>query len=57
MIKTGGGFDVRRLDPENPLLKVPEAVYRSLTDFTRDPAPIEEHRLKLAREIERLSNR
>ena len=57
MIKTGGGFDVRRLDPKNPLLKVPEAVYRSLTDFTRDPAPIEEHRLKLAREIERLSNR
>ena len=57
MIKTGGGFDVRRLDPKNPLLKVPESVYRSLTDFARAPAPIEEHRLKLAREIERLSNR
>ena len=48
---------LRRLDPENPLLKVPSSVYRSLTDFTRAPAPIEEHRLKLAREIERLSDR
>lgn len=48
---------LRRLDPKNPLLKVPSKVYGSLTEFSRSPEPIESHRLLLAREIERLLKR
>ena len=44
-----------RLDPGNALLEVPSDISKSQTDFTRRPAPIKAHRLKLAREIERLS--
>lgn len=36
------------------LLSVPEAVTRSMTEFTPDGAPIEAHRVLLARAIERL---
>ncbi|MGN0852025.1 MAG: glycoside hydrolase domain-containing protein [Kiritimatiellia bacterium] len=36
------------------LLKVPESVYRSMTDFSTDPADMEAHRLRLARAIEAL---
>ena len=43
-----------RMDPENPLLKVPKAVYSSMTEFTDDPAPIKEHRRRLAAAIEKL---
>ena len=39
------------------LLKVPAEVYASLTSFATDPAPMEAHRLKLARAIEELSGR
>ena len=46
---------LQRLDPGNRLLKVPGKVYNSLTEFSSDPAPIEAHRLALAREIERLT--
>ena len=45
---------LKRLDPANPLLKVPESVSKSLSDFSKSPAGIEAHRMKLAREIERL---
>ncbi|MBR1837845.1 MAG: DUF4091 domain-containing protein [Kiritimatiellae bacterium] len=45
------------LDPLNPLLEVPPEVTRSRTEFSADPEPLEKHRLKLAREIERLSAR
>lgn len=34
------------------LLAVPKDVYRSMTDFTSDPAVLERHRVKLARAIE-----
>ena len=44
---------LRRLDPKNPLLAVPLDVTASMTDFTRDPAPLSRHRERLAREIER----
>jgi hypothetical protein len=44
-----------RMDPENPLLKVPKAVYSSMTEFTDDPAPMKAHRKKLAMAIEKLS--
>jgi hypothetical protein len=37
------------------LLRVPESITQSMTQFTGDPAPIEERRIELAREIERLS--
>mgnify|MGYP003319429835 CR=1 FL=1 len=36
------------------LLAVPKSVSRSLTDFTTDPAPLEAHRIRLARAVERL---
>ena len=44
-----------RLDPGNALLEVPADVSKSQTEFTKRSAPIKAHRLKLAREIERLS--
>ena len=37
------------------LLKVPADVYRSLTDYNRDPAAMGSHRLRLARAIETLT--
>ena len=37
-----------------PLLSVPTTVTKSLTDFTTDPAPLEAHRVKLARALEAL---
>ena len=43
-----------KLDPANGLLKVPEVVSVSLTEFTVDSKPIKAHRRKLAKEIERL---
>lgn len=42
-------------DELNALLTVPEAISASLVNFTTDPAPIEEHREKLARAIASLS--
>lgn len=45
---------LRKADPANALLKVPESVYRSVRDFSSDPTAMREHRLKLAREIARL---
>ncbi len=48
---------LRKADPQNPLLKVPKDVYRTLTDFSIDPANIERHRLRLARAIEAASGK
>jgi hypothetical protein len=48
---------LRRLDPDSALRKVPESVYSSMTKFSTDPVHIENHRMKLAREIERLSRK
>ncbi|MBQ3097318.1 MAG: DUF4091 domain-containing protein, partial [Kiritimatiellae bacterium] len=48
---------LKRLDPSNPLLKVPPTVSKSLADFSKSPVGIEAHRALLAREIERLSSR
>ena len=45
---------LRRLDPDNPLLSVPPDVTTDLDTFTTRPGPIKAHRLRLAREIERL---
>ena len=45
---------LRRLDPDNPLLAVPPDVTTALDTFTTRPGPIKAHRLRLAREIERL---
>ena len=47
---------LRRLDPENPLLKVPKDVYSTLESYAEDTVAIEKHRLALAREIERILN-
>ena len=46
---------LKKLDPANPLLKVPPEVSASPTTFSVDPIHMENHRAKLAREIERLS--
>ena len=46
---------LRRLDPGNPLLTVPEDISKSLDDFSKSPAAIEAQRIRVAREIERLS--
>ena len=43
-----------KLDPNNPLLTVPEEVSSTLTEFTARPEPIKAHRRKVAKEIERL---
>ena len=49
----------RNLPPEvraraAALLKVPQSVYSSMTEFTTDPEPMERHREKLARAIEKI---
>ena len=45
---------LQKLDPRNPLIKVPPSVSKALDDFSKSPAGIESHRRLLAREIERL---
>ena len=45
---------LKKLDPGNALLKVPSDVYSALDDYTWNPEPLEKHRLKMAKEIERL---
>ena len=47
---------LKRLDPANPLLKVPPEVSASPTEFSIDPIHMERHRAKLAHEILRLSD-
>jgi hypothetical protein len=47
---------LKRLSPSNPLLQVPDSVTSSLTEFAFDSSSIESHRLRIAREIERLSS-
>ena len=42
-----------RMEAES-LLKVPPSVYSSMTEFTTDPKPMETHREKLARAIEKI---
>jgi len=37
------------------LLEVPESITKGMTDFTKDPAPIEAHRDRIARAIARLN--
>jgi hypothetical protein len=46
---------LKKLDPANPLLKVPPEVSASPTEFSIDPVHMERHRERLAREIVRLS--
>lgn len=48
---------LRRLDPENRLLKVPAEVTKSLVEFSGDPEFLENHRLLMAREISRLAEK
>jgi hypothetical protein len=46
---------LKRLSPGNPLLQVLDYVTSSLTEFAHDPTGMKRHRLKVAREIERLT--
>ena len=47
---------LKRLSPSNPLLQVPDSVTSSMTEFAFDSSFMESHRLRIAREIERLSS-
>ena len=47
---------LKKLDAKNPLLVVPKNVYRALDDYSANPIHMEDHREKLAREIERLTD-
>jgi hypothetical protein len=47
---------LKRLDPGNPLLKVPAEVSASSKHYSIDPVHMARHREKLAREIERISS-
>ncbi len=51
LAQKGDKLDVRERARTEALLTVPAEVSASLTRFTRDPAPIESHREKLARAI------
>ena len=53
----GAKLNVEERKAMSDLLKVPTDVYRSLTDYNRDPAAMETHRLRLARAIEALCRR
>ena len=48
---------LKRLDPKNPLLAVPKAVYTDLDAYSADPSHMETHREKLARAIERFTGK
>lgn len=52
--KHGAKLALRERTALEGLLQVPKAVSASLTNFTDDPAPLEEHRDKLARAIVRM---
>ena len=43
---------LRKADPASPLLKVPEAVYRSLREYSTDPSHMMRHRLAIAERLE-----
>ena len=46
---------VRQYKQYSTLLDVPEAISKEMTNFTKDPAPIEAHRDKVARAIAKLN--
>ena len=48
---------LKKLDPSNPLLKVPADVSKSLSEFSKSPDGIRRHRERLAAEIEKLMRR
>ena len=51
-------YEGRLTDVHKPLqdMQVPDSVTSSLTEFAFDSSSIESHRLRIAREIERLSS-
>ena len=51
----GAGLDANTRQEYAKLLTVPTDVYRTLTDYNRDPAAMETHRLRLARAIAALT--
>ena len=50
-----GELSAERVDGFAQLLVVPEAISASISEFTRDPAPIDERRRQLAAAIASLS--
>lgn len=50
----GGQLSAALRAKAETLLAVPKSVYSSLTEFTTDPEPMESHRVKLARAIEKI---
>ena len=48
-------LDTRRLQTYNALLEVPEGITSNMTTFTKDPAPIEARRDRIAHAISELN--
>ena len=48
---------LKKLDPKNPLLAVPADVTTSTDEYSTDPSGMERHRIRLAKELERLCGR
>jgi hypothetical protein len=50
-----GKLDSARLQQYNALLEVPQDITSDMTTFTKDPAPIEDRRDRIAKAISELS--
>ena len=48
-------LSARQLKNYTALLEVPESITKDMTHFTKDPAPIEDYRDRIARAIARLN--
>ena len=51
----GGRLDRATREAYTALLEVPKDITRDMTTFTKDPAPLERHRNRVARAISQLS--
>jgi hypothetical protein len=57
LAEKGAGLDAAEKGGYEGLLTVPNDISESLTEFTKDPAPIEAHRRKVAEAVETLEKR
>jgi hypothetical protein len=57
LAEKGAGLDAAKKGEYEGLLTVPSDISESLTEFTKDPAPIEAHRRKVAEAVETLEKR
>ena len=57
LVKRAGRLSAAEKSRFEALLEVPPEITRSLTDFTKDPAPIEQRRAEVARAVAELSGK